>query len=105
MWSRSKAQRAVPVAAVTSWATVYSDTLTRPLHIEPRLPAGLPAIFASRYRVIGELGAGAMGMVFEAQDLELDRVVALKLVQSRVSDRRLAQHRLRQVPSGAQVAE
>jgi tRNA A-37 threonylcarbamoyl transferase component Bud32/Tol biopolymer transport system component len=55
-----------------------------------------PGVHAGRYEIVGRLGAGSMGIVFEARDDELDRTVALKLVHSRVRDGELAQVRLRQ---------
>nr|MDQ3364956.1 serine/threonine protein kinase [Myxococcota bacterium] len=45
--------------------------------------ASLPAIGddVDRYQIVGELGAGAMGVVYRARDRELDRELAIKLVQ------------------------
>ncbi len=37
------------------------------------------------YRIIGELGAGGMGVVYEAVHMDLDRPVALKVLDARVT--------------------
>ena len=39
------------------------------------------AMFGSRYQIIAKLGEGGMGSVFKARDLELDEVVALKMIR------------------------
>lgn len=46
-----------------------------------------------RFELVAVLGIGAMGIVYEARDTELDRTVALKLVRS---DRDLDDERLRE---------
>jgi eukaryotic-like serine/threonine-protein kinase len=47
----------------------------------------------SHYRIIDRLGAGGMGVVFRAQDLKLNRDVALKFLAEDVTNDRLAVER------------
>lgn len=46
---------------------------------EGRLEAG--SVLGSRYKVTGQLGEGGMGAVYKVRDLELDRIVAMKVIQ------------------------
>src|SRR5262245_43702137 len=46
---------------------------------EPRVVPGM--LIARRFRVVALLGRGGMGEVYEADDVELDRRVALKTIR------------------------
>ena len=46
---------------------------------EPALEAG--TILAGRYEILQTLGEGGMGAVYKARDLEVDRMVALKVIR------------------------
>ncbi|MBX9788145.1 MAG: protein kinase [Pirellulales bacterium] len=45
--------------------------------------AARDAAFASRYRILGVLGQGSMGLVCDAEDLRLHRRVAIKVIATR----------------------
>ena len=54
---------------------------TRTIPVRTPVPAG-GRIINGKYRVIGEIGRGGMGLVFKAEDLQLKRTVAVKFLSA-----------------------
>ena len=74
--------------------TTYQSKLTRQVHrlapISRCDVPGLPivgAIVDDRFEILGQLGVGAMGVVLQARDLNLDRLVAIKFVHPELIER------------------
>lgn len=63
-------------------ATVEAGVRQRPGRSEPRRGDEI----AGTYQVLKRIGAGAMGLVFKAYDIELEREVALKILAQRSSN-------------------
>jgi predicted Ser/Thr protein kinase len=65
-------------------------------------PLVLPEVIDGRYRVRGRLGAGAMGVVLRAEDLFLERPVAIKIVEPSL-DPAVAQRFMKEARALAQL--
>ncbi|MDB4943794.1 MAG: hypothetical protein JWP97_3328 [Labilithrix sp.] len=61
------------------------------------------ALIAHRYRLIGDLARGGVGAVYEAHDLHMDRVVAMKILQSGGFDRAAAARFAREARVAASI--
>jgi len=83
----------------TGAATGDPDPATRPIRIRP--PTAVAGTVLGRYTLLERLGAGAMGVVFRAEDRELGRDVALK--QLHRPDEALTDRLVREARSMAQV--
>ena len=62
------------------------------------------AVLAGRYRIVGFLGRGAVGEVYEAFDQELDEAIAVKVLRPEIArDERVLQRFKREIQLGRRV--
>ncbi len=95
------------LARVAAASPVTVMALAKPLLVAGVAPSDrVPAGFADhpRYRILSEIGAGGMGIVYKAEDLLMGRVIAIKVVSPHLTAKASAVERFRkEIRAAAQL--
>ncbi|HUH01133.1 MAG TPA: serine/threonine-protein kinase, partial [Kofleriaceae bacterium] len=97
-------EQSIDPHAVTRAGTGGASGAARPKEEAPgggELPAGT---YLGKFRVIAPLGAGGMGVVYEAEDEVLDRRVAVKLMRPEVANSAGTERLLREARAAARLS-
>ncbi len=91
----TRTSRVDPEAPTIDFENIDDNTPiqdTQPNSVAALNRAGVERKLGRRYRLLSEVGSGAMGVVYRAEDRDLDEVVAIKMLKSEsVTEERLEQ--------------
>jgi tetratricopeptide (TPR) repeat protein/predicted Ser/Thr protein kinase len=89
-----KADGTCPNCTTNVYSTVQSPYERFPLN-SSSVEFAPQAIIANRYRILQHIGRGGMGSVYKAEDLELNRVIALKTIRGDLAEHSWALQRMK----------
>ena len=79
------ADPAVPAEGATVTNLAWSRAVPAPVEGAAPPPLSVGTVLSERYEIIKLLGQGGMGTVYKARDLELDRLIAVKVIRPELS--------------------
>ena len=82
--------------ATRIWGVVPDSHVSKTLTLETYAEALMRGtVFAGRYEIIEELGAGGMGRVYRAHDTKLNEEIAIKLIKPEIAAEKRVVERFR----------